>query len=65
MAAESHECAGYDCDVCWAREQHHDTVKYVAMQASGVVLTIAGLIGLYFNVEYSGWSLAAGILILL
>ena len=33
--------------------------------ASGVLLVLAGMIGLYLDVDFSGWVLAAGIFIVL
>ena len=32
---------------------------------AGVILALAGMVGLYFKVEYSGWVLAIGLLIAL
>ena len=33
--------------------------------ASAFGLVVAGMVGLYFKVEYSGWVLAVGLLVLL
>lgn len=31
----------------------------------GAVIVVAGLVGLYFGVEYSGWALAVGFILIL
>lgn len=38
-------------------------MKNASKAATACVLVVVGMAGLYFKVEYSGWVLAAGLLI--
>lgn len=49
------------------KEIHLAEIKYqhkIKIRSLGVLLMIASLIGLYFNVEYSGWVMFAGFFML-
>lgn len=37
----------------------------IVRYAAGLALVVLGMAGLYFKVEYSGWVLAAGLLVVL
>jgi hypothetical protein len=42
-----------------------DEMKDAVRMAGGVALAVAGMAGLYFHVEYSGWVLLIGLVIAL
>lgn len=38
-------------------------MKHIAKAITAVTLTVVGMVGLYFKVEYSGWVLFLGLMI--
>jgi len=66
MSAEKKYCNVCDehvaanCDVC----QRYDAIKSISNKLFATVLIAGGLVGMHYAVEYSGWAIFAGIILL-